>query len=108
VLRSSDVFLNSGFGEDISMTALNAMACALPVVTSDSGGLREAVADGVEGLVVPAWNPGAMAHALADLGADAGRRQRMGAAARARVASPAKASIADLLTLCQDAARPLA
>ena len=83
-LRAADVFLLSSVSEGISNAVLEAMACGLPVVTTDCGGLREAVTDGIEGLVVPVRSPAAMADALASLAADPALRRRMGRAARAR------------------------
>lgn len=84
-LRSADLFLLPSLSEGISNAALEAMACGLPIVTTDCGGMREAVDDGVEGFVVPARDPEAMASALAALAADTPRRRAMGRAARNRV-----------------------
>lgn len=108
VLRSSDVFVSVGMGEDVSQTALHAMACGVPVVTSESGATRETIAHGAEGLIVPAWNPEAMARALAGLWTDAVSRRRMGAAARRRVAITARMAADRLLALCRDAAGAVA
>jgi colanic acid/amylovoran biosynthesis glycosyltransferase len=83
-LRAADAFLLSSVSEGISNSVLEAMACGLPVVTTDCGGLREVVTDGVEGLVVPVRNPTAMADALASLAADPTLLDRLGRAARAR------------------------
>jgi glycosyltransferase involved in cell wall biosynthesis len=84
-LRAADVFLLSSVSEGISNSVLEAMACGLPVVTTDCGGLREAVTDGMEGLVVPVRDTDAMADALVSLAADPDQCDRMGRAARARV-----------------------
>ena len=61
------------------------MSCGLPVVTTDCGGMREAVTNGIEGFVVPLRDTQAMARALMALAADPALRARMGQAARARV-----------------------
>jgi colanic acid/amylovoran biosynthesis glycosyltransferase len=84
-LRNADLFLLSSVSEGISNAALEAMATGLPVVTTDCGGMREAVSDGVEGFVVPARDVRQMAAALGRLAADAELRDRMGAAARNRI-----------------------
>lgn len=84
-LRAADVFLLSSVSEGISNAALEAMACGLPIVTADCGGMREAVTDGLEGFVVPAREPAPMAAALARLSADPPLRRRMGTAARDRI-----------------------
>jgi colanic acid/amylovoran biosynthesis glycosyltransferase len=84
-LRAADVFVLSSLSEGIANAALEAMSCGLPVVTSDCGGMREAVTDGVEGFIVPLRDPQAMAEALHKLSDDSTLRARMGATARARI-----------------------
>ncbi|MBX2990060.1 MAG: glycosyltransferase family 4 protein [Bacteroidetes bacterium] len=84
-LRNADVFLLSSLSEGISNAALEGMSCGLPVVTTECGGMREAVDDGVEGFVVPVRDPEAMADALVKLADDEGLRKRMGGNARARI-----------------------
>lgn len=84
-LQQADVFLLSSLSEGISNAALEAMSCGLPVVTTDCGGMREAVTSGVEGYVVPLRDAPAMALALQSLAADPALRVRMGLAARERV-----------------------
>ncbi len=84
VLQYSDLFVLSSLSEGISNAVLEAMACGLPVVTTDSGGMNEAVTDGVEGLVVPVRDPVAMARALLRLARNPEERAAMGSAARAR------------------------
>jgi len=84
-LQRADVFLLASLSEGIANAALEAMACGLPVVTTDCGGMREAVTDGVEGFVVPVRDPAAMAEALQKLASDADLRAAMGARARERI-----------------------
>jgi len=68
----------------IDRRAVEAMLAGLPVVASDVGGLRDVVANGVTGRLVPPGEPGALASALDLLLADPQAGQRMGAAARQR------------------------
>ncbi len=84
-LQQSDIFVLSSLSEGISNAVLEAMSCGLPVVTTDCGGMREAVRDGVEGFVVPVRDPESMAEALQKLALDADLRKQMGRAGRARV-----------------------
>jgi colanic acid/amylovoran biosynthesis glycosyltransferase len=84
-LRQAHVLLHPSLSEGVPTVVLEAMACALPVVVTDVGGVSEAVTDGVEGLVVPARDPSALADALERLWRDAQLRQVMGRAGRARV-----------------------
>ncbi len=85
LLRQADVFLLSSVSEGLSNAALEAMACGLPVVTTDSGGMSEAVTDGVEGFVTPVYSQAGMAEALKKLAEDRSLCEKMGQAARVRV-----------------------
>ena len=84
-LQQADVFLLSSLSEGISNAVLEAMACGLPVVTTDCGGMREAVTNGIEGFVVPVRDVEATVNALMKLWCDAGLRWKMGQAARKRI-----------------------
>lgn len=84
-LQSADLFLLSSVSEGVSNAALEAMATGLPVVTTDCGGMREIISDGVEGFVVPVRDAERMATALGRLAENADLRARMGAAGRRRV-----------------------
>jgi glycosyltransferase involved in cell wall biosynthesis len=70
--------------EALPMSILEAMALGRPVVATDVGGTREAVADGDTGIVVAPGDTAAAADALARLAADPGRAQAMGERGRAR------------------------
>jgi glycosyltransferase involved in cell wall biosynthesis len=84
-LQRSDVLIHPSLAESTPTVVLEAMACELPVVVADVGGVREAVTDGVEGFVVPPRDPDAMAEALRTLWVDPELGPRMGRAGRARV-----------------------
>jgi glycosyltransferase involved in cell wall biosynthesis len=58
-----------------------------PVVATLTGGSPEAVEDGVTGLLVRTNDAGALADAIVALLRDPARRERMGVAARARLAA---------------------
>lgn len=85
LLQNADVFLHTSSSEGISNAVLEAMASGLPVITTDAGGMREAVRDGADGFLVGVRDTTAMADALVTLVADASMRARMGASARDRV-----------------------
>lgn len=84
VMRALDIFVLPSRSEGISNTILEAMASGLPVVATDVGGNAELVAEGETGMLVPAQDPQAMAHALLRYTADAALRQSHGAAGRHR------------------------
>jgi glycosyltransferase involved in cell wall biosynthesis len=80
----SDVFVLPSLVEGFGLTALEAMACGLPVVVSENTFGHDVVEDRVSGYVVPIRDPEAIARALRELYDDPGGRRRMGAAARER------------------------
>lgn len=84
-LQQADAFLLSSLSEGIANALLEAMSCGLPVVTTDCGGMSEAVSDGIEGFVIPTRHPRAAADALVKLCKDETLRRKMGAAGRDRV-----------------------
>ena len=84
-LEAADLFVLSSVSEGVSNAALEAMAMELPVVTTDAGGMPEAVRDGVDGRVVPARAPDALAAAIADLLRDPAQRIALGRSARRRI-----------------------
>jgi colanic acid/amylovoran biosynthesis glycosyltransferase len=86
-IQEADILLQPSVTEGIPTTVLEAMACGLPVVVTDCGGVREAVTDAEAGLVVPPRDPEAIAAALEALWRDPELRERMGRAGRARVES---------------------
>lgn len=75
----------SRWHENQPMTVLESFGAGVPVVSTDLGGLPELVRDGVDGLLVPAEQPAALAAALDALVLDPDHALTMGAAARARV-----------------------
>jgi glycosyltransferase involved in cell wall biosynthesis len=86
-LCASDVFLHPSVTEGIPAALVEAMACEVPVVATDTGGVGEAVTDGVEGFLVEPRDPEQIASALSRLGRDPALRARMGSAGRRRVLS---------------------
>jgi colanic acid/amylovoran biosynthesis glycosyltransferase len=86
-LRRAHAFLHSSVSEGLPFVILEAMACELPVVAADCGGVREAVRDGIDGFVVPPRDPVRSAAALERLWHEPELRERMGRAGRARVVS---------------------
>lgn len=79
--RACDVYVQPSLAECFPVTVLEAMACGLPVVATDVGGVAEEVGDG--GIVVPPRDPIALAAAIERLlGDEAERRARGESAAR--------------------------
>ena len=68
--------------EGWGITNLEAAACGTPTVASDSPGLRDSVAHGESGFLVPHGDVDALATTLRRLLTDAGLRDRLGRSAR--------------------------
>ncbi|MFJ1864343.1 GT4 family glycosyltransferase PelF [Streptomyces sp. NPDC088097] len=80
---AGNIVMLSSISEGFPFTLIEAMSCGRATVSTDVGGVREAV--GEAGLVVPPRDPQAMAEAALELLGDSGRRAAMGEAARLRV-----------------------
>lgn len=81
VLAACDVFTMASDNEGLPVALMEALALGLPVAATAVGGIPEAVTDGVEGLLVPPSEPGALADAIATITGDGELRARMAAAA---------------------------
>jgi phosphatidyl-myo-inositol dimannoside synthase len=90
--RSADLLLTlsresptAGGAEGFGIVCLEAAACGIPVVAGRSGGLPDAVLDGVTGILVDPHDLGAAAEAIVSLLKDPARARAMGEAGRKRV-----------------------
>jgi glycosyltransferase involved in cell wall biosynthesis len=98
VLSAADIFLlASDFGEGSSMALVEAMSCSLPGVVTDVGGNGAVIGDG--GVVVPPRQSAPLREAILRLARDKRLRERMGRAARARIATGHSAD--DVATMFQ-------
>ena len=67
LMRISHVLLLTSAFEGMPRSVLEALACGLPVVTTDVGEVRRVVRDGFSGLVCQGRSPEAIARALSDV-----------------------------------------
>jgi glycosyltransferase involved in cell wall biosynthesis len=84
VLSASDIAVHSSIREGLPRTVLEALAVGTPVVATAVGGVRDVLADGLNGLLVPPEDPAALAGAVLATLAEpevAARRARAGRAA---------------------------
>jgi L-malate glycosyltransferase len=84
ILLQADVFLLPSELESFGLSALEAMACAVPVVGSDTGGLPEVVRHAESGFLLPVGDVEGMAARVLEILKDEERRREMGLAGRRR------------------------
>jgi L-malate glycosyltransferase len=82
--QASDVFLLPSESESFGLAALEAMACGVPVVASEVGGLPEVVVDGETGFLATVGDVSAMAESVLRLLLDDELHRRTSRLARAR------------------------
>jgi glycosyltransferase involved in cell wall biosynthesis len=74
--NAADIYVSTSLSDGTSLSLLEAMGCALPVVVTDVPSITEWITDGHNGRVVPRRQPEAVAQALVELlGAPERRRQ---------------------------------
>lgn len=85
-LSSVDVYVSTSLSDaGIAASTAEAMACALPVVVTDSGENARWITSGENGFLVPVTQPEALAAAVCRLLGDAELRRRLGTAGRATI-----------------------
>jgi glycosyltransferase involved in cell wall biosynthesis len=87
LLRSADVVVCTPWYEPFGIVPLEAMACGVPVVASEVGGLADTVEDGVTGALVPPRDPDALAAALRRFLEDPETQRLAGQAGRLRASA---------------------
>jgi glycosyltransferase involved in cell wall biosynthesis len=85
LLHACDVYVQPSHVEGLGLAVVEAMACGVPVVVSDTDGLREAVEPDTSGLMVPAGDAAGIAEAVLQLAQQPPLRARLVRAGLARV-----------------------
>lgn len=84
ILPTGDVFLLPSEHESFGLAALEAMACGVPPVTSNIGGLGEVITDGETGFLRDPHDVPGMTSVILELFRDEDYRRRIGLQARER------------------------
>jgi starch synthase len=83
--HDSNLFVQPSPNEGLAQVLLEAMASGLPVVATDKTGAVDCMTNGIEGLIVPARDVGALADAILWCYQHREQSWEMGRAARARI-----------------------
>jgi glycosyltransferase involved in cell wall biosynthesis len=81
--NSADIFVFPSLKEGFGMVLVEAMACGLPVISTNTSAIPEVVGDA--GILVEPRNPRVLADAIIRLIEDIGLRKRLGKKGRRRV-----------------------
>lgn len=92
--QASDIVLNPSLADNMPISVLEALACGVPVVSTNVGGIPALLQDGVTALLVPPGDPAAMAQAILALLRDPSRAQTLADAGLAHAATFGWAGIA--------------
>lgn len=83
--RSADIFVLPSATESFGLVFAEAMACGLPIIASNVGGIPETVRDGIDGLLCPPDDPMALRGNLVRLMSDFGAREEISQSQRQRI-----------------------
>src|SRR5688500_13592735 len=90
-----DLFVFSSRGEGFGLPALESMAVGCPVVTTDSGGVRQFAVDGQNSVMVPPDDASDLARAIDAIVREADRRTALRDAGIATAASYSQDAVLD-------------
>jgi len=81
-LRRSDIYVTPAGRDGTPVSLLEAMSAGLPCIATAVGGIPEWIVPGENGMLVPPYNPQALAESILALAQDAGERLHLGRNAR--------------------------
>ncbi|WP_413167436.1 tetratricopeptide repeat protein [Capilliphycus salinus ALCB114379] len=84
---AADLFVGASLEETLGLTFVEAAACGTPAVGYDTGGVKEAICDGVTGRLVEEKTPDALAKMIGELYRDERQLKRLSCSAPISVAS---------------------
>jgi D-inositol-3-phosphate glycosyltransferase len=85
MIKTADLVVQPSHFEALGLSAIEALACGVPLVASAVGGLLDFVVDGDNGRLCPPQDPAALAACIGPLLTDSAARTRLASRARASV-----------------------
>lgn len=74
LLAASDAYVCTSLREGLPVSVMEAMACSLPVISTDIRGSRDLITDGINGILIKPGDSAALAEAIKNLYRDEDRR----------------------------------
>ncbi len=84
-IQAAHIFALASWHEPLGVALMEAMACGIPTIGTDAGGVPELIRDGIDGVLVPPKDPAALAASIAALADDPDRARALAVAGRARI-----------------------
>ncbi|MDB5160734.1 MAG: glycosyl transferase group 1 [Candidatus Saccharibacteria bacterium] len=81
-VAKADIFVHPSYLEGFSISLIEAAMLGKPIIACNVGGNPELVKDGINGILIPACNSGALASAMKKLATDKTLKEKYGKAAR--------------------------
>ena len=105
-MHAADAYVQPSIHEGLANATMEAMATGLPVIATDTGGQRELITHGHNGLLIPVEDAAALSDAFATVANDPDRARQMGARARDTIVGrfSQHAQVASLAALLKETA----
>ncbi len=78
IYNQADIFVLPSYGDSFGQVFTEAMACGLPIIAAQSGGVQEFVENGVNGFLVPPKDAKSIADAICRLASSPDLQNKMG------------------------------
>lgn len=92
-LQEAHIFALASWSEPLGVAYMEAMACGIPTIGTDAGGVPELITDGVDGCLVPPQDPDALADMIAAIADDPKRARMLGENGRKRIVSSFRSTL---------------
>ena len=85
IIGASDIVVHPSVYEPLAFVVIEALGYGKPVITTNAGGIKEIIENGVDGILIPPKNSGAIAEAIINLLKNPALCEKLGVRARKKV-----------------------